>query len=76
MPRVALASASLLLLVVLRSALAAQATTARVVLGGRLEGTVTDSIRAVPYAGATLRATRNGAEPEVTLTAVTDKRGT
>ena len=76
MPRVALASASLLLLVALRSALAAQATTARVVLGGRLEGTVTDSIRAVPYAGATVRATRIGAEPEVTLSVVTDKRGT
>jgi hypothetical protein len=42
---------------------------------GRLEGTVTDSIRAVPYAGATVRATRIGAEPELTLSAVTDKRG-
>ena len=42
---------------------------------GRLEGTVTDSIRAVPYAGATVRATRIGAEPEVTLSTVTDERG-
>jgi hypothetical protein len=42
---------------------------------GRLEGTVIDSIRAVPFAGATVRATRLGAEPETTFAATTDRRG-
>ena len=42
---------------------------------GRLEGTVTDSLRAVPFAGATVRVTRIGTEPEVTLSAVADRRG-
>ena len=42
---------------------------------GRLEGIVTDSIGAIPYTGATVRATRIDAEPEVTLSAVTDRRG-
>jgi hypothetical protein len=65
--RTALA-ASLALLFMPHSSLAAQQS-------GRLEGTVTDSIRAAPYAGATVRATRLGAEPEVTLSAVADKKG-
>jgi hypothetical protein len=43
--------------------------------GGRVEGTVTDSVRAAPFAGATVRATRIGTEPETTLTAVADRRG-
>ena len=42
---------------------------------GRLGGTVTDSIRAVPFAGATVRATRIGTEPETTVTAIADRRG-
>ena len=41
----------------------------------RLEGTVTDSAHAVPFAGAIVRATRIGAEPETTLTAIADRRG-
>ena len=42
---------------------------------GRLEGTVTDSLHAAPFAGATVRATRIGSEPEITLSAVSDQRG-
>lgn len=42
---------------------------------GRLEGTVTDSLRAAPYAGVTVRATRIGSEPEVTLSTVADRTG-
>ena len=42
---------------------------------GKLEGTITDSLRAAPFAGATVRVTRIGAEPEVTLSAVADRRG-
>ena len=43
--------------------------------GARLEGTVTDSVRAAPYAGAIVRATRVGASPETTVTAIADRRG-
>ena len=42
---------------------------------GRLEGTVTDSLRAAPFGGATVRVTRIGSEPEVTLSAVADRDG-
>jgi len=43
--------------------------------GARLEGTVTDSIHAAPFAGATVRATRVDVQPETTLTALADRRG-
>jgi hypothetical protein len=43
---------------------------------GRLEGTVTDSLRsASPIAGASVSATRVGAERETTLVALTDAHG-
>ena len=61
---------ALLVLSLLASPLAAQSPGI-----GRLEGTVTDSLRAEPFAGATVRVTRIGAEPEVTLSAVADRRG-
>jgi hypothetical protein len=61
-------AAAFVLLTTLHSPLAGQQS-------GRLGGTVTDSVRAVPYAGATVRATRIGAEPEVTLSALADKKG-
>jgi hypothetical protein len=41
----------------------------------RLEGTVTDSIHAAPFAGATVRATRVDGQLESTLTATADRRG-
>ena len=42
---------------------------------GRLEGTVIDSLSGKPFASATVRATRVGAESELTLTAVADGAG-
>ena len=43
---------------------------------GRLEGTVVDSLRAAsPLAGASVRATRVGADRETTLVALTDAHG-
>ena len=64
------AALALLAVSSLTSPLAAQSAAT-----GRLEGTVTDSLRAAPFAGATVRVTRIGAEPEVTLSAVADRRG-
>jgi hypothetical protein len=52
------------------SPLAAQSPVA-----GRLEGIVTDSLRAAPYAGAIVRATHLGSEPEVMRSAVADRAG-
>jgi hypothetical protein len=63
--------ASLLLALVPSAALVAQSGQR----SGRLEGTVTDSLRAAPFGGATVRVTRIGSEPEVTLSAVTDRIG-
>jgi hypothetical protein len=42
---------------------------------GRLEGTVTDSTRAAPLAGARVSVTRLGAERETTHVATTDAKG-
>ena len=42
---------------------------------GRLEGIVIDSIRAQPIAGALVRATRLGTDPEVTVSAIADRQG-
>jgi hypothetical protein len=67
---VRLAALALLVISPLSSPLAAQTQVA-----GRLEGTVTDSLRATPFAGVTVRVTRIGADPEVTLSTVADQRG-
>ena len=42
---------------------------------GRLEGTVTDSTRSAPLAGARVSVTRLGVEPETTHVAKTDAKG-
>ena len=42
---------------------------------GRLGGTVIDSLSGKPFASAVVRATRVGAESELTLTAVADGAG-
>ena len=48
---------------------------ARAQATGSIEGTITDSVHARPLAGASVRATRLGVEPETTLAASTDARG-
>jgi hypothetical protein len=58
---------ALIAMLVAVSPLAAQA--------GRLEGTVTDSVHAMPLAGTRISATRIGAEPESTFSATADENG-
>ena len=55
--------------------LVARASGAQSASGGRIDGTVTDSVHALPLAGVSVSATRLGAESETTLVVTSDERG-